>query len=75
MEKTFEKQIKTIKNQGERKFDALKDLKDHQKQPANDYEDKLLISKEREIFKNIFTKRLDEIKELSEKSIYQYLLP
>ena len=42
-------------------------MKDHQKQSANDYEDKLLISKEREILKNIHNKRLDKIKELNEK--------
>ena len=44
--KAFEKQIKTIEDQGGRQDEALKDLKDHQKQLANDYEDKLLISKE-----------------------------
>ena len=57
----------TIEDQGERQVQVLKDLKDlnledHQKQPANDYEDKLLISKEREIFKNIYNKRLDKKK-------------
>ena len=53
----------TIEDQGERQVQVLKDLKDlnledHQKQPANDYEDKLLISKEREIFKISITKVL-----------------
>ena len=65
--------MKTIEDQGERQVQVLKDLKDlnledHQKQPANDYEDKLLISKEREIFKNIYNKRLDKINELREKT-------
>ena len=32
-----------------------------------DYKDKLLISKEQEIFKNIYKKRTDKIKELTEK--------
>ena len=32
-----------------------------------DYKDKLLISKEQEIFKNIYNKRIDKIKELTEK--------
>ena len=63
--------MKTIEDQGERQVPVFKDLKDlnledHQKQPANDYEDKWLISKEREIFKNIYNKSLDKIKELSE---------
>ena len=32
-----------------------------------DYKDKLLISKEQEIFKNIYNKRINKIKELTEK--------
>ena len=32
-----------------------------------DYRDKLLISKEQEIFKKIYNKRIDKIKELTEK--------
>ena len=48
LEKAFEKQIKTIegqtnKDQAEKQAEALKNFKDHQKQLANDYEDKLLI--------------------------------
>ena len=51
--KAFEKQIKVIEDQGETQVEVLKDLKDlnlkdHQKQPSNDYEDKVLISKERD---------------------------
>ena len=58
-----------MKTKAKKQVEALKDLnlKDHKKQLANDYEDKLLISKEREIFKNIYNKRLDKIKELTEK--------
>ena len=66
--KAFEKQMKAIEDHEERQVQVLKDLKDHNKQLANDYEDKLLISKEREIFKNIYNKRLDKIKELNEKT-------
>ena len=61
--KAFEKQIKTIKNQGEKQIDALENLKDTNKQVVNindDYEDKLLHSKEREIFRNIYNKRFDK---------------
>ena len=59
-----------MKTKAKKQVEALKDLnlKDHKKQLANDYEDKLLISKEREIFKNIYNKRLDNTKELSEKT-------
>ena len=65
--KAFEKLIKTTEDQRKRQVEGLKDLKDHNKQLANNYEDKLLISKEREIFKDIYNKSLDKIKELSEK--------
>ena len=69
MGKAFEKQIKTIGDQGKKQVEALKNLKDCKNQPANayDYEDELLISKERKIFINIFNKRLDKIKEMTEK--------
>ena len=70
MGKAFEKQIKTIEDKGQKQSDALENLKDQNKQIVNvndDYEDKLLHSKEREIFRNIYNKRLDKIEELSEK--------
>ena len=53
-----------MKTKAKKQVEALKDLnlKDHKKQLAHDYEDKLLISKEREIFKNIYNKRLDKKK-------------
>ena len=68
--KAFEKQIKTIEDQGEKQIDALENLKDQSKQLVNvndyddDYEDKLLHSKEREILENIYKKRLDKIEEI-----------
>ena len=43
--KAFEKQIKTIKDQGEKQINALENLKDTNKQVVSindDYEDKLL---------------------------------
>ena len=67
--KAFEKQVKTIEDQGQKQVEALENLKDHEKRlvNVNDYEDKLLLSKERETSKNIYNKRLDKIKELTEK--------
>ena len=70
MGKAFEKQIKTIEDKGQKQSDALENLKDQNKQIVNvndDYEDKLLHSKEREIFRNIYNKRLDKIEELTKK--------
>ena len=67
MGKAFEKQTKTIKVQGEKQTEAIQDYK---KQPANIndyYKNKLLLSKEREIFENIYNERLDRIKELNKK--------
>ena len=58
--KAFEKQTETIEDQGEKQIKAIQD----NKQPLindDEYKDKLLISKEREIFKDIYNKRLDKI--------------
>ena len=52
-EKVFKKQIKTIENQGKKQVDTLENLKDQNKQLVNvndNHEDKLLHSKERELF-------------------------
>ena len=64
MGNAFEKQTKTIEDQGEKQIKAIQD-----KQLVNkvDYKDKLLLSKEREIFKDIYNKRLDKIEELNNK--------
>ena len=69
MGKAFEKQIKTNDDKSQKQIDALKDLKDQNKQLNNisDYKDDLLYSEEREIFKNIYEKRLDKIEELTKK--------
>ena len=51
--KAFEKQIKIIKDQGEKQIGALKIFKNNKEKQvdnADDYKDKLLISKERETF-------------------------
>ena len=64
----FYKQITTIEDQGKKQVDALENLKDTNKQVVNitdDYENKLLHSKEREIFRKIYNKRIDEIEELT----------
>ena len=48
----------------------IKAIQDNKKQIANindDYENKLLLSKERETFKNIYNERLDRLEELNER--------
>ena len=57
--KALEKQIKTIEDQGKKQVKAIQDNK--QLVNKDDYKDKLLLSKEREIFKVIYNKRLDKI--------------
>ena len=70
--KAIEKQIKTIEDQGEKQVKAIQD-----KQIViinkDDYKDKLLFSKEREIFKDTYNKRLDRIEELNNKIDYDNL--
>ena len=70
MGKPFEKQTKTIKDQGEKQIKAIQYNK---KQIANinsddDYKNKLLLSRERKIFTNIYNKSLDKIEELNKKN-------
>ena len=70
--KALEKQRKTIEDQGEKQVRAIQD-----KQIVNtnkdDYKDKLLLSKKRKIFKDIYNKKLDKIEELNNKIDYDNL--
>ena len=70
MGKAFEKQIKTIEDQWEKQIDTLENLKDTNKQivSIDNDQDKLLLSKEREIFSNIYNKRLNKIEDLTKKN-------
>ena len=67
--RAFEKQIKTIEGEGKKQIDVLKPLEPKEKivHVNDDYEDKLLYSKEREKFRNIYNKKVDRIEELTEK--------
>ena len=69
--KAFKKQIKTIEDQGEKQVKAIQ----YNKQIVNkdDYKDKLLLSREREIFKDIYNKKLDKLEELNNKIDYNNL--
>ena len=72
--KAFEKQTKTIEDQGEKQIKAIQDNKEQQVNINNsDNNDKLLLSKEREILKDIYSKRLDKIEELNNKIDYNNL--
>ena len=71
--KAIEKQRKTIEDQGKEQVKAIQDNKQLVSINKDDYKDKLLFSKEREIFKDIFNKRLNKIKEMSNKIDYDGL--
>ena len=71
--KAFEKQTKTIEDQGEKQIKAIQDNKQLQLTNDYDYKDKLLISRETEIFKDIYNKRLDKLEELNNKIDYDNL--
>ena len=72
--RAFEKQIKTIKDQGIKQVKAIQGNKQLVNINNNDdYKDELLHSKEREIFKDIYNKRLDKIEELNSKIDYDNL--
>ena len=70
--KAFEKQTKTIEDKGEKQIKAIQDNR-RQLISGDDYKNGLLISKEREIFKDIYNKRLDKLEELNNKIDYDNL--
>ena len=72
LEKALEKQIKTIEDQGKKQVKAIQDNKQIVNKDGG-YKDKLLLSREREIFKDIYNKRLDKIEELNNKIDYDDL--
>ena len=71
--KALEKQIKTIKDQGKNQVKAIQDNEQLFNINKDDYKDKLLLSKEREIFKDIYNKRLDKIEEMNNQIDYNDL--
>ena len=71
--KAIEKQIKTIEDQGKKQVKAIQDNQKIANVNDDDYKDKLLLSREREIFKDIYNKRLDKIEELNNKIDYNDL--
>ena len=70
--KAFEKQTKTTGDKGEKQIKAIQDNR-KQLISDDDYKNKLLISKEREIFKDIYNKRLNKLEELNNKIDYDNL--
>ena len=73
LEKAFEKKEKTIEDRGKKQVKAIQDNKQLVNINKDDYKDKLLHSKEREIFKDIYNKGLDKIEEINNKTDYNNL--
>ena len=71
--KAFEKQTKIIGDQGEKQTEAIQDNKKQIININDDYKNKFLLSKEREIFKNIYNEKLDKIEELNKRIDYDNL--
>ena len=71
MGKAFENQTKAIGDQGEKQIKAIQDNNNNNND--DDYKNKLLLSKEREIFRNIYNERLNKIEELNKKIDYNDL--
>ena len=77
--KAFEKQIKTIEDQGEKQIKAIQDQAQVKtiKKYAYDDENTLFISKQKEIFNELVDKRLEKLTNLDKKVnsdglIYRY---
>ena len=71
--KAFEKQTKAIEDQGKKQVKAIQNNKQLVNIHNEDYKDKLLLPKEREIFKDIYNKRIDKLEELNDKIDYNNL--
>ena len=75
--KAFEKQIKTIEDQGQKQIKAIQDqgrVKTIKKYSCDDDKDIPFISKQKEIFNELVDERLKEITELAEKVNRIYLV-
>ena len=69
--KAFEKQTKTTEDQKQKQIKAIKDNKKQlANTSANGYKSELLVSKKREIYKNIHNKKLHKTEESTNKINY-----
>ena len=66
-EKLLKNKQKQLKIKEKKQIEAIQDNKKQLTNINDDYKNKSLFSKEREIFKNIYNERLDKIEELNKK--------
>ena len=71
MGKAFEKQIKTLEDQGQKQIKAIQDQGQIKtiKKYAYDTEDTPLTSKQKQIFNELVDKRLERITDLDKKKL------
>ena len=74
--KPFEKQIKTIEDQGEKQIKAIQDQRQVKtiKKYDHDAKDTPFISKQKDIFNNLVDERLEKITDLDRKVNSDYLI-
>ena len=71
--KAFEKETKTIEDQRKKQVKTIQDNKQLVNINNDDYKDNVLLSKEREMFKDIYNKGLDKIEDINNKIDYNNL--
>ena len=69
MGKDFEKQIKTIKEQGQKQVEVLKDLKPKEQTKAIEDKSDDELSMQKETYNRLLNEKLNEIQEISKKLI------
>ena len=80
--KAFEKEIKTIEDQGKKQVEVLKDLKPkeqtkpitHKLDDDDDDDDDVEVLKQKETYNKLFDEKLNEIREISKEMDYKSLI-
>ena len=74
MGKAFEKQIKTIEDQGKKQTDALKDLKLKQQTKATEDKSDYKLSIQKENYDRLLSERVDKIRKIRGEINYNKLI-
>ena len=74
MGKAFEKQIKTIEDQGKKQTDALKDLKLKQQTKATEDKSDNKLSIQKENYDRLLSERVDKIRKIRGDMNYNKLI-
>ena len=74
LEKVFEKQIKTIEDQGEKQIKALEDLKPKGETKAIEDKSDDKLSEEKETYNRLLGQRFNEIQKLSKENDFKNLI-